>query len=95
MSIYYFALFLLVVALALWFVVRHYRRVCAGLRQTQTEYRRQREAVVEMLNRIGLRIRTSMDLDEALALIAEDVYTTGGVWHSPTAVGYGRVVPEG
>ncbi len=33
--------------------------------------------------------------EEALGLIAEDVYTTGGVWHSPTAVGYGRVVPQG
>ena len=33
--------------------------------------------------------------EEALGLIAEDIYTTGGVWHSPTAVGYGRVVSEG
>jgi uncharacterized protein YciI len=33
--------------------------------------------------------------EAALALIAEDVYTGGGVWHSPTAVGYGRVVPAG
>ena len=31
--------------------------------------------------------------DEAIALIDADVYTSGGVWHSPTAVGYGRVVP--
>jgi uncharacterized protein YciI len=30
---------------------------------------------------------------EALALIEEDVYTSGGVWHSPTARVYGRVVP--
>jgi uncharacterized protein YciI len=30
---------------------------------------------------------------EALALIEEDVYTSGGVWHSPTARAYGRVVP--
>jgi uncharacterized protein len=29
----------------------------------------------------------------ALALIAEDVYTSGGVWHSPVARAYGRVVP--
>ena len=28
---------------------------------------------------------------EALAVIAEDVYTTGGVWHSPTARAFGRV----
>jgi uncharacterized protein YciI len=35
------------------------------------------------------------DADEALALVEADVYTRGGVWHSPTAVGYGRVVPEG
>ena len=31
--------------------------------------------------------------EEAIALIEADVYTSGGVWHSPTAVGYGRVVP--
>ncbi len=30
--------------------------------------------------------------DDALHLIEEDVYTTGGVWQAPTAVGYGRVV---
>jgi uncharacterized protein YciI len=30
---------------------------------------------------------------EAVALIEEDVYTSGGVWHSPTARAYGRVVP--
>jgi uncharacterized protein YciI len=29
---------------------------------------------------------------EALALIEEDVYTSGGVWHRPTARPYGRVV---
>ena len=32
--------------------------------------------------------------DAALAVIASDVYTSGGVWHNPTAVGYGRVVPD-
>ena len=31
--------------------------------------------------------------DEAIALVEADVYTSGGVWTSPTAVGYGRVVP--
>lgn len=30
---------------------------------------------------------------EVLALIEQDVYTSGGVWHRPTAVPYGRVVP--
>lgn len=30
--------------------------------------------------------------DEIRALIAEDVYTTGGVWGAPTMVGYGRLV---
>lgn len=34
------------------------------------------------------------DAAAALALIAEDVYTDGGVWHSPVATEYGRVVPE-
>lgn len=29
---------------------------------------------------------------EVLRLIEEDVYTSGGVWHSPRVVGYGRVV---
>ena len=40
-----------------------------------------------------LLIRASSE-EEVLQLIAEDVYTTGGVWHNPTVVGYGRVVPE-
>ena len=31
---------------------------------------------------------------EALALIEEDVYTSGGVWHSPVARPFGRVVPR-
>jgi len=35
------------------------------------------------------------DADEVLALVAEDVYTTGGVWHSPTVTPWGRVVLEG
>jgi len=33
------------------------------------------------------------DAAAAIALIEEDVYTSGGVWHSPTATAYGRVVP--
>jgi uncharacterized protein YciI/uncharacterized tellurite resistance protein B-like protein len=35
------------------------------------------------------------DADDVLALIAEDVYTTGGVWHSPAVTPWGRVVLEG
>ncbi|MHB8959428.1 MAG: TerB family tellurite resistance protein [Candidatus Limnocylindrales bacterium] len=35
------------------------------------------------------------DEAEVLAVIASDVYTSGGVWHNPTVVGYGRVVSEG
>jgi uncharacterized protein YciI len=31
---------------------------------------------------------------EALALIEDDVYTSGGVWHSPVARPFGRVVPR-
>jgi uncharacterized protein YciI len=31
--------------------------------------------------------------EEALALIEEDAYMSGGVWQSPRAVGFGRVVP--
>jgi uncharacterized protein YciI len=33
--------------------------------------------------------------EEALALVAADVYTTAGVWHSPTARPFGRVVADG
>ena len=33
------------------------------------------------------------DEAEALALIDEDVYTSGGVWHSPIARAFGRAVP--
>jgi uncharacterized tellurite resistance protein B-like protein/uncharacterized protein YciI len=40
-----------------------------------------------------LLVRASSE-EEVLQLIDEDVYTTGGVWHSPRVVGYGRVVPE-
>jgi uncharacterized protein YciI len=32
--------------------------------------------------------------EDAIALIEADVYTSGGVWHRPTAVPYGRVVPD-
>ena len=32
--------------------------------------------------------------EEAIALVEADVYTGGGVWHNPTAIAYGRVVPE-
>lgn len=35
------------------------------------------------------------DEAEALRLIDEDVYTREGVWHSPTATPYGRVVIAG
>ncbi len=40
-----------------------------------------------------LLVRGSSE-EEVLQLIEEDVYTSGGVWHSPRVVGYGRVVPE-
>jgi len=39
-----------------------------------------------------LLVRAASEAD-ALALIAEDVYTSGGVWQAPTAIPYGRVVP--
>ena len=32
--------------------------------------------------------------DDALGMIEEDVYTVEGVWHSPTARPFGRVVVE-
>ena len=40
-----------------------------------------------------LLIRGSSEA-EVLALIDEDVYTSGGVWHSPVARPFGRVVPR-
>jgi uncharacterized tellurite resistance protein B-like protein/uncharacterized protein YciI len=39
-----------------------------------------------------LLIRASSE-DEVRQLIADDVYTSGGVWQEPKIVGYGRVVP--
>ncbi len=45
-------------------------------------------------NKAVLLIRADSEA-EALALIADDVYTSGGVWHSPVARPYGRVVPRG
>jgi uncharacterized protein YciI len=39
-----------------------------------------------------LLIRAASEAD-ALQLIAEDIYTLGGVWHSPTACAWGRVTP--
>jgi len=36
-------------------------------------------------------VRASSE-DEIRELIAEDVYTTGGVWQAPVIVGYGRLV---
>jgi tartrate dehydratase alpha subunit/fumarate hydratase class I-like protein len=36
-------------------------------------------------------VRASSE-DEIRQLIAEDVYTTGGVWGKPVTVGYGRLV---
>jgi uncharacterized protein YciI len=40
-----------------------------------------------------LLVRTAT-ADEALAIIEQDVYTLEGVWHSPTARPFGRVVME-
>lgn len=53
------------------FLAWFYRRAMRELAQTQSEYREQREAIVDMLNRIGLRINASLDLDGALEIIAE------------------------
>lgn len=41
-----------------------------------------------------LLVRAASEGD-ALALIEEDVYTAGGVWHSPVAHAFGRVVDPG
>jgi len=43
-------------------------------------------------SRAVLLVRADSE-EAALQLVAEDVYTTGGVWQNPTAVGFGRVVP--
>jgi uncharacterized protein YciI len=75
--------------------------------ERRPEYRRRHLARIARLIREGrvieaggaadfskavLLVRASSEA-EALALIAEDVYTSGGVWHEPTARPYGRVVP--
>lgn len=41
-----------------------------------------------------LLVRAASEAD-ALALIEEDVYTAGGVWHAPVAHAFGRVVTPG
>jgi uncharacterized protein YciI len=41
-----------------------------------------------------LLVRASSEAD-ALALIAADAYTAGGVWHAPTARRFGRVATGG
>ena len=58
------------------YLVWHFQSQTKELRNTQEEYREQREAVVDMLNRIGLRIGSSLDLDEALGIIAEYMVET-------------------
>lgn len=75
--------------------------------ERRPRYRREHLARIARLKREGriieaggatdfskavLLIRAA-DAAEALRLIEEDVYTSGGVWHSPTATAFGRVVP--
>ncbi|HEY6569100.1 MAG TPA: hypothetical protein VIZ22_02370 [Candidatus Limnocylindrales bacterium] len=45
------------------------------------------------LTKAVLLIRAETEA-EVLALIEEDVYTSGGVWHSPIARAFGRVIPR-
>jgi len=64
------ALFL-VLTVVLGVALRYYQKRCCNLMLAQEESRQQREAVVNMLNRIGLRINASLDLDGALQIISE------------------------
>ena len=77
-------------------------------RQRRPALRREHLARIARLRREGIVIEAGGATDfskavllirapaaeQAIALIEADVYTSGGVWHSPTAVEYGRVVPD-
>jgi sigma-B regulation protein RsbU (phosphoserine phosphatase) len=54
----------------------NYHRRIIDLRRVHDEIRNQREAAVDLLNRIGLSINTSLDLDGALGTIAEYIVET-------------------
>jgi serine phosphatase RsbU (regulator of sigma subunit) len=67
---------LLIVIGILGLVVRHFQARCQTLEHAQREFRHQREAVVDMLNRIGQRIHASHEVDDALGIIAEYLVET-------------------
>ncbi|MFP4579775.1 MAG: PP2C family protein-serine/threonine phosphatase [Candidatus Sumerlaeia bacterium] len=65
-----------VVILALFVVIWHYHLKVRAYQNVHEEIRNQREAAVDLLNRIGLSINTSLDLDGALGTIAEYIVET-------------------
>ncbi len=63
----------LLVIISLAFLTWHYRKMNDGLMEAADELSQQRVAVLDMLNRIGVRVGGSMDLDGALGIVAEYV----------------------
>ena len=67
---------LLAAIAVLGWLVLHFQARCRVLLGSQRELRHQREAVVDMLNRIGQRLHVSHDLDASLGIIAEYLVET-------------------
>jgi sigma-B regulation protein RsbU (phosphoserine phosphatase) len=70
--------FLVLVAAVLGGLVWHYRRTALYLGRQHEEFRKQRDAAVDLLNRIGLSINATLDLDGALETIAEYIVESTG-----------------
>jgi len=71
LTMMYWTLFLLLIIAALGLTVWLQHRRGRVLSESQEELRRQRQATVDLLDRIGLSINASLDLDGALETITE------------------------
>jgi phosphoserine phosphatase RsbU/P len=76
--VYYVLGFVALAAVALAVGVWHYRRTALDLVHRHEEFRKQRDAAVDLLNRIGLSINATSDLDGALETITEYIVESTG-----------------